>query len=100
MEEGEEEKEFFHSKKIKRRATILMLAFSSGYRQVALTTNKHRIVQALKRKLPVCLFSVVECLAVLDEKRTRAKSSDFLYVLIQAVRTHAGVENKEARASL
>ena len=64
-----------------------MLAFSSGYRQVALTTNKHRIVQALKRKLPVCLFSVVECLAVLDEKRTRAKSSDFLYVLIQAVRT-------------
>ena len=64
-----------------------MLAFSSGYRQVALTTNKHRIVQALKRKLPVCLFSVVECLAVLDEKRTRAKSSDFLYVLFQAVGT-------------
>ena len=55
-EEGEEEKDFFHSKKIKRRATILMLAFSSGYWQVALTTNKHRIVQALKRELPVCLF--------------------------------------------
>ena len=64
-----------------------MLAFSSGYRQVALTTNKHRIVQALKRELPVCLFSVVEWLGVFDEKRTRAKSSDFWYVLIQAVRT-------------
>ena len=54
---------------------------------MALTTNKHRIVHALKRKLPVCLFSVVEWLGVFDEKRTRAKSSDFLYVLIQAVRT-------------
>ena len=65
-----------------------MLAFSSGYRQVALTTNKHRIVHALKRELPVCLFSVVKWLGgVFDEKRTRAKSSDFLYVLIQAVRT-------------
>ena len=64
-----------------------MLAFSSDYRQVALTTNKHRIVQALKRELPVCLFSVVEWLGVFDEKRTRAKSSDFLYVLILAVRT-------------
>ena len=64
-----------------------MLAFSSGYRQVALTTNKHRIVHALKRELPVCLFSVVEWLGVFDEKRTRVKSSDFLYVLIQAVRT-------------
>ena len=64
-----------------------MLAISSGYRQVALTTNKHRIVHALKRELPVCLFSVVEWLGVFDEKRTRAKSSDFLYVLIQAVRT-------------
>ena len=64
-----------------------MLAFSSGYRQVALTTNKHRIVHALKHELPVCLFSHVRILAVLDEKRTRAKSSDFLYVLIQAVRT-------------
>ena len=78
---------FFIVKKIKRRATILMLAFSSGYRQVALTTNKHRIVHALKRELPVCLFSVVEWLGVFDEKRTRAKSSDFLYVLIQAVGT-------------
>ena len=79
-----------------------MLAFSSGYRQVALTTNKHRIVQALKRKLPVCLFSVVECLAVLDEKRTRAKSSDFFICPYSSCqnRTHAGVENKEARASL
>ena len=93
-------KSFFIVKKIKRRATILMLAFSSGYRQVALTYNKHRIVHALKRELPVCLFSHVRILAVLDEKRTRAKSSDFLYVLIQAVRTHAGFENKEARASL
>ena len=64
-----------------------MLAFSSGYRQVALTTNKHRIVHALKHELPVCLFSHVRILAVLDEKRTRAKSSDFLYVLIQAVGT-------------
>ena len=64
-----------------------MLAFSSGYRQVALTTNKHRIVHALKRELPVCLFSVVEWLGVFDEKRTRANSSDFLYVLIQAVGT-------------
>ena len=80
-------KNFFIVKKIKRRATILMLAFSSGYRQVALTTNKHRIVHALKRELPVCLFSVVEWLGVFDEKRTRAKSSDFLYVLFQAVGT-------------
>ena len=80
-------KSFFIVKKIKRGATILMLAFSSGYRQVVLTTNKHRIVQALKRELPVCLFSVVEWLGVFDEKRTKAKSSDFLYVLIQAVRT-------------
>lgn len=64
-----------------------MLAFSSGYRQVALTTNKHRIVHALKHELPVCLFSHVRILAVLDEKRTRAKSSDFLYVLFQSVGT-------------
>ena len=78
---------FFIVKRIKKRATILMLAFSSGYCQVALTTNKHRIVHALKRELPVCLFSVVEWLGVFDEKRTKAKSSDFLYVLIQAVRT-------------
>ena len=80
-------KNFFIVIKIKRRATILMLAFSSGYRQVALTYNKHRIVHAPKRELPVCLFSVVEWLGVFDEKRTRAKSPDFLYVLIQAVGT-------------
>ena len=59
-EEGEEYKEFLHRKKIKRRATILLHALPSGYRQVALTTNKHRIVHAVKRELPVCLFSVVE----------------------------------------
>ena len=68
---------FFIVKKIKGRATILMLAFSSGYRQVALTYNKHSIVHAQKRELPVCLFSHVRILAVFDEKRTRAKSSDF-----------------------
>lgn len=79
-----------------------MLAFSSGYRQVALTYNKHRIVHALKRELPVCLFSHVRILAVFDEKRTRAKSSDFFICPYSSCRneTHAGFENKEARASL
>ena len=64
-----------------------MLAFSSGYRQVALTTNKHRIVQALKRELPVCLFSVVEWLGYSMKREQEPKALIFLYVLIQAVRT-------------
>ena len=87
-------KNFFIVKKIKRRATILMLAFSSGYRQVALTTTKHRIVHALKYELPLCLFSVVEWLGVFDEKRTRAKSSDFFICPYSSCqnRTHAGLK--------
>ena len=64
-----------------------MLAFSSGYRQVALTTNKHRIVHALKHELPVCLFSVVEWLGYSMKREQEPKALIILYVLIQAVGT-------------
>ena len=41
-------------------------------------TDKHRTVHALLREPPVCLFSVVENLAIFLGTRTRAKSSIIL----------------------
>ena len=60
-----------------------MLAFSSGYCQVALTTNKHRIVQALKRELPVCLFSVVEWLGYSMKREQEPKALIFYMSLFK-----------------
>ena len=58
----------------KRRVTILLLAFPKGYRQVTIRPTSIEQPTTCWREPPVCLFSVVENLAIFLGTRTRAKS--------------------------
>lgn len=48
----------------KRRVTILLLAFPKGYRQVTIRPTSIEQPTPCWREPPVCLFSVVENLAI------------------------------------
>ena len=62
----------------KRRDTILLHAFPKGYRQVTIRPTSIEQPTPYWREPPVCLFSVVENLAIFLGTRTRAKSSILL----------------------
>ena len=58
----------------KRRDTILLLAFPKGYRQVTIRPTSIEQPTPCWREPSVCLFSVVENLAIFLGTRTKAKS--------------------------
>lgn len=60
---------------MKKACNHSLPAFPLGYRQVTLSSDKHRMIHAIRREPSYCLFSDDECLAVFKGKRTRAKSS-------------------------
>ena len=62
----------------KRRDTILLLAFPKGYRQVTIRPTSIERSTPYWREPLVCLFSVVENLAIFLGTRTRTKSSILL----------------------
>ena len=65
----------------KRRDTILLPAFPKGYRQVTIRPTSIEQPTPCWREPPVCLFSVVENLAIFLGTRTRTKSS-MLFICI------------------
>ena len=58
----------------KRRVTILLHAFPKGYRQVTIRPTSIEQPTPCWREPPVCLFSVVENLAIFLGTRTKVKS--------------------------
>ena len=50
----------FHTNIKKRRATVPMLVFRFGYRQVTCISTNDRTVHAYERELSICLSSICE----------------------------------------
>ena len=66
---------------VKRRATILILAFLSGYRQVTILPTSSELSTPYKRELSYCLFSVVN-IGGIRKKENKSQTLNIYYMSI------------------